>query len=184
MRRPIINILLIVATAALQGCNRASEAESRFLHDYKTVTELAVSLEQAPPGFTLQLPQLASAPTDFQPLERNVRDYMHSRGGWMGDSLRQMIFRPVTAQVGETNAPIDAAALLQRCFGRLERAGFTSGEVGFSKTAALGSGEVASKSWSNRDRTLIVLGQIITIRASGEIIASVHYWGTLNYQAR
>ncbi len=178
MRNPTFIMLLVVTMTALLGCT--SDRGSRFLHDYKTVTQTADSLQQAPRGFA-PIPR-ASGPTDFQPVERNVRQYMHSRWGWKGDGLRLMTYRPVSAPVGGTNAPLDASALLQQYFGGLERAGFTTSEFGSSTQASTESMEVASRSWSNRDRTLIVLGQIIRVRESGEIIASMHYWGTLDYK--
>jgi hypothetical protein len=185
MHRHLFSILMIAAAATLQGC-RTTETEQRFLHDYKAVTELADTLsEHAPRGFEFSFTNTLSAPphADFQTVERNIRDYMHSSGGWQGNSFRQAVYRPVTTQAVETNPPNDSAVLLEQYFGKLERVGFTSGEVGFSKTAALGSMDVARKSWANRDRTLIVLGEMIVNRESGEIIASVHYWGTLNYRA-
>jgi hypothetical protein len=122
--------------------------------------------------------------TDLQVAESNIRDYMHSSGGWKGDSFRQVILRSVPEGTGRTNAPGEASVILEQYFGSLDRAGFTSGVVGFGNSATLASMEVARKSWSNKDRTLIVLGQVILNRDSGEVIASVHYWGTLNYRAR
>ncbi len=185
MYRNLLAISIFAAALALQGCVTTSQTEARFLRDYQAVTELADALSaHAPRGFELAFTNRLSSPahTDFQAAEKNVRDYMHSSGGWCGNCFRQAVYRPAPAQAGETDATPDAAQLLQHWFGRLEQAGFTSGEVGYSKTASLGSMEVASKSWANRDRTLIVLGQVIANRESGEIVTSVNYWGTLNYR--
>jgi hypothetical protein len=184
MHRHLFSILMIAAAATLQGC-RTTETEQRFLHDYKAVTELADTLSEHPPrGFEFAFPDTVSAPrhTDLQSEERNIRDYMHSSGGWQGNSFRQAVYRPATGEAGQTNTPVDAAMLFEHYFGKLERAGFRSGVVGSPITSTLKSMEVASRSWSNRDRTLIVLGQVITDRDSGETIVSVRYWGTLNYR--
>jgi hypothetical protein len=186
MRHPFFNFLIIVAaTTALQGCNRISPGEARFFRDCKTVSELAETISERPPqGFQLAFTNSLSAlpNSNYEATEKNVREYMHSRGGWKGDLFRQQTYRPVSAEIGKTNPAVDTALLLKQYFGGLEQAGFTSGENGFSKTFTLDSMEAASKSWSNGDHTLIVLGQIIRDRRSGEIVASVHYWGTLNYR--
>jgi hypothetical protein len=184
MRPYFFNMLMIAAVAALQGCG-TSQTEARFLRDHKVVTGIADSISEHPPrGFEFAFRNTVSASrhTDLQSEERNIRDYMNSSGGWEGNSFRQAVYRPATGEAGQTNTSVDAAMLFEHYFGMLERAGFRSGVVGSPITSTLKSMEVASRSWSNRDRTLIVLGQVITDRDSGEAIVSVHYWGTLNYR--
>jgi hypothetical protein len=176
-------IFIVIAGVVLQGCNRMRQKEARFLHDYRTVSDLArIMKQQAPKGFELEFKDPASQ--SFAMMEQNVRDYMHSSGGWWGDGYYESVFRPASIQSNVTNAPLDAGALLKQYFGDLERLGFSSGEIGFVTKTSLASMEVANKSWYNPDRTLIVFGQIIKDRKSGEIIASISYSGTLNYRAR
>ncbi len=157
MRPYVFNMLIIAAAAALEGC-ATSQTEARFLRDHKVVTEIADSISEHPPrGFEVAFRNAVSAPrhTDLQSEERNTRDYMNSSGGWEGNSFRQAVYRPAIGEAGQTNTPVDAARLFEHYFGKLERAGFRSGVVGSSIISTLKSMDVASRSWSNRDRTLI-----------------------------
>jgi hypothetical protein len=184
--RNYVAALLIISCAVFLAHKRnVRKTETRFLRDYQLVAELAERMAaHAPQGFESSFSRPGQDRADFELMQSVARNSVHSTHDWWGDSFRQAIYKPAAARAGETNAPADAAALLKQYFGDLERSGFTSGQVGFGEQATTESTEVASKCWYNWDRTLIVQGQVVRSRASGEIIASVGYSATLNYRPR
>ncbi len=183
--RYYLAILIIVTAAAFLRHNHTVKTDARFLRDYEIVSELSERMAtHAPQGFESAFPWNDVRNPNLSVTQKNVLDTVRSGHSWEGDSFRQAVYRPTKADVGETNQMFNAAALLKNYFGDLERSGFTSGEKGYSTTAATDSTEVARKYWYNWNRTLIVQGQIVKDRASGEIIASLSYWGTLNYHPR
>ncbi len=172
-------LLLMAVGAALVGCSRTSEREARFLNDRKLVIETVRSCFQRPyEGLSRWMPKDAPSNLDF-PGEEHIRRNMHVGDGWYGDDQWEVVYRPAAESTNQTVLPIDPTKLLEFYFSKLETSGFTSGVRGIPLTS-LDAMQAASKSWANRDRTLLVTGYVVSDKQSGETIITTIVRETLN----
>jgi hypothetical protein len=172
-------LLLAAVSTTLLGCSRTSERESRFLRDRQAVVETVRSCFQRPyEGLVRSMPQEVPSNLDF-PGEDHIRRSLRSSGVWFGDDQWVVIYRPATEASNPTDVSIDPARLLDFYFRGLEASGFTSGVSGVPLTS-LNSMQVASKSWANKDRTLLVTGYAVSDKQSGETIITTIVRETLN----
>jgi len=174
------SFLLVVVSATLLGCGRTSEREARFLNDRKVVIEAVRSCFQRPyEGLSRWMPKDVPSNLDF-PGEDHIRMNMHVSGGWYGDDQSEVIYHPATEASNQANLPVDPAKVLEFYFRGLEASGFTSGVRGVPLTS-LDSIQAASKSWANKDRTLLVTGYVVSDKQSGETVITTIVRETLNH---
>ena len=179
-------LLIVVAVAmvvVLTSRATLSGKEERFLRDRAVITEVVrLCFEQPYEGLSRFMPGKDDSTNPNFPGEDHIRRYIHSSVGWSGDGFDRVIYRPDPAKPGHPS--VDAAKVLQYYFGRLESSGFTSGIRGFPVTTSTDSMELAEKTWVNKDRTLLLTGQVITDKKSGETIITTFKSETLNYHPR
>ena len=173
-----------VAGAIAIAQSLAAENETQcFLRDRQVVNQTVQSCFDRPyEGLSRWMPQANPANLVF-PGEDHIRSCLHRGLGWVGDSVYVAVYRPDPVGSSQVKPPISAAKVLEFYFRQLEGAGFTSGERGFSPEAVVNSMEAASKSWANRDRTLLVTGHVVSDKLSGETIITVFVRETLNDRA-
>lgn len=179
LRSPFLLLIAVVVT--LVGCGRLSQREAGFLKDRKVVIEtVRHSFEQPYGGLSRWMPKDVPSNLDFlDPDEHHIRMSMHSSAGWYGDDQWEVIYRPAVGAGNQTELPIDPEKLLDFYFGQLETSGFTSGTRGCF-LAKLNSMQAASKSWANKDRTLLLTAYVVSDKQSGETIITTIVRETFN----
>lgn len=153
-------------------------AAERFLRDRRIVVQtIDQCLSRPYNGLVDAFPRSGHSSAEF-PGEDFIRGYLDS-GRWSSDGRYQAIYRPDPAKTS-TKPEVNAAEVFDFYFSRLEASGFTSGTHGSTYSFNIGSMQSASRSWFNRDRSLHVVGEVITDKRSGETVIIVSVTANLS----
>lgn len=156
----LLHMLLILTAAGLTGCG----VSTQYAGDRAAVTETVCSTFDHPyAGLKRRMPAASQSAPD---------PHFGEGHRFSGEAFYRVVYETESVEHAA-----NAATMLEYYFSRLERAGFRSGASGFTPTATTDSIEIADKTWTNKDRTLFVTGQVVLERKTGEIIITTFVTG-------
>ena len=120
------------------------------------------------------------APTNLGfPGEDHILMSARTSKGWYCDGQWEVIYHPRSGTNDAINRSDDISKLFHYYFGNIESSGFRSSQTGVAVTS-VNSMRAISKSWSNKDRSLLFTAHVVSEKQSGETIITVFLKEALN----